>query len=122
MLKKISHFLKYNNATLLILVIIFIIGSGAWAQTDTGQEFIGEKQVHIENIDNSLLLELDLNNFDMDFKIENIESDPSASSGRAYYYITYTYLDLVKGENAWEYLLSEKIRKVSKSLKKDLGL
>ena len=116
MLKKSLHFLKYNNAALLILVIIFIMGSGVWAQTDAGQEFIGEKQVHVENVDNSLLLDLDLGNFDMDFKIENIESDDK------YYYVTYTYLDLEKEDDAWEYLLSEKTRKVSKKLKKDLGL
>jgi hypothetical protein len=116
MFKKFTHFIKYNNATLLILVIIFIIGSGAWAQTDAGQDFIGEKETRIENIDNSLLLDIDLENFDMDFKIERIESDPE------YYYVTYTYLDLIEGEDAWEYLLLEKVRKVSKKLKKDLGV
>lgn len=116
MLKKISHFLRYNNAALLILVVIFIAGSGVWAQTETGQKFIGEKQNRVENIDNTLLLELDPDNFNMDFKIERIESDEK------YYYVVYTYLDLVKKEDAWEYELLEKTRKVSKKLKKDLGL
>jgi len=116
MLKKIGHFLQYNNATLLIFAIIFLLGSGVFAQTETGQEIIGKKLSRVENIDNSLLLEADLEHFDMDFKIEKIESD------QKYYYVTYTYLDLVKKNQAWEYLLSEKIRKVSKRIKKDLGV
>ncbi len=115
MLKKFSHFLKYNNATLLILVIIFIIGSGAWAQTDAGQEFIGEQGVQVEGVDNMLLLEADLDNFDMNFRIEKVENDEK------YYYITYTYLDLLKENNAWEYILEENVRKVSMKLRKDLG-
>jgi len=122
MLKKIGHFLQYNNASLLILVIIFLLGSGVFAQTETGQELIGKKLSNVENIDNTLLLEADLEHFNMDFKIERIESDSSTSSGQAYYYITYTYLDLVKGEDAWEYELTEKIRKVSQKIKKDLGV
>ncbi|MCK5511126.1 hypothetical protein KAI65_06365, partial [Candidatus Parcubacteria bacterium] len=115
MLKKIIHFIKYNNVALLILLAIFAIGSGAWAQTDAGQEFIGEKQEKIKGIDNILLLEADLESFDMDFKIEKITRDDK------YYFVAYTYLDLVKKDDAWEYLLNEKVRKVSLKIKKDLG-
>ena len=115
MLKKAIHFIKYNNATLLILLAIFIIASSAWAQTEAGHEFIGEKQEKIKGIDNTLLLEADLDNFDMDFKIEKITKNDK------YYFVTYTYLDLVKADDAWEYQLNEKSRKVSKKIKKDLG-
>ena len=115
MFKKAINFIKYNNFAVLILAVIFIAGSGAWAQTEAGQEFIGEKQEEIKGIDNTLLLSADLENYDMDFKIEKIEKN------NQYYFVTYTYLDLVKTDDAWEYLLNEKIRKVSLKIKKDLG-
>jgi len=115
MIKKAIHFLKYNNATLLILALIFIASSGVWAQTEAGQEFIGENVTHTEGVDNTLLLEANLDNFDMDMKIEGIEEDEK------YYYVVYTYLDLVLRGNAWIYEINEKERKVSKKLKKDLG-
>ena len=115
MLKKAINFIKYNNAALLILLAIFALGSGVWAQTEAGQEFIGEKQEEIKGIDNTLLLSVDLDNYDMDFKIERIAEDDK------YYFVAYTYLDLVKTDDAWEYQLNEKIRKVSLKIKKDLG-
>ncbi|MCK4539980.1 hypothetical protein KAU09_02385 [Candidatus Parcubacteria bacterium] len=115
MFKKTIHFIKYNNAALLILLAIFAIGSGAWAQTEAGREFIGEKQEKIEGTDNTLLLSVDMEEYDMDFKIERIKENDK------YYFVAYTYLDLAKIDNVWEYQLNEKIRKISKKIKKDLG-
>lgn len=116
MFKKIIFFLKYNNAVLLILAIIFLAGAGAFAASETGQEVIGKKETQILGTDNTLLLEADLENFDMEYKIEKIEEDEE------YYYITYTYLDLIKKDNAWQYQLNEKSRKITKKIKNDLGL
>ena len=128
MFKRILHFIQYNNLTVLILAVILIIGSGAFAATDTGQAVIGGQQTATQGIDNTLLLAADLDAFDMDYQIERIEKDDS------YYYVTYTYLDLVKrsspstssgqpslGSAAWEYQLQEKTRKITSSLKQDLG-
>ena len=116
MFEQIIKFIKYNNATVLILVVIFIIGSGAWAQTDAGQEFIGEQQTSSQGIDNTLLLEADLDNFDMEFKIEKVEEDLD------YFYVIYTYMDLALIDDAWQYQVQEAIRKVNKNLKEDLGV
>lgn len=116
MLKKFLHFIQYNNATFLILALFFLLGSGVFAQTETGQNIIGQKQSKTVGIDNTLLIEADFSNFDMKYKIEKIEED------NKYYYVTYTCFDLVRTETAWEYQLNEKMRKVSKKVKKDLGL
>ena len=116
MFKRFLHFIKYNNATVLILVVIFIMGSGVWAQTEAGQEFIGEKQLTNEGIDNILLLEADLDNFNMEYRIEQVEEDDN------YFYVTYTYMNLAMADDAWQYQVQEAIRKVTKSLKKDLGV
>ncbi len=111
-----GYFLKYNNLTVLIILAVFVATGGVFAQTEAGQKIIGQKQIKIEGVDNTLLLDTDLDNFDMDFKIEKIEQDEK------YYYITYTYLDLVRKNQAWQYEIREKIKKVSRKLKKDLGL
>ncbi len=115
MFNKAIHFIQYNNLTLLILAVILVAGTGAFAATDAGQAVIGGKTVSTQGTDNTLLLDTDLDNFDMDFKIERVEQDDS------YYYIAYTYLDLDKRSAAWEYQLKENVRKVSRKSKVDLG-
>lgn len=116
MFNKIINFLKYNNLTILIILAIFIASGGVWAATPAGREAIGAKQTQIQGVDNSLLLAADLENFQMDFKISQIDQDEE------FYYINYTYLDLAVTSNAWQYQLKEKVRKISKKLKQDLGL
>lgn len=116
MLKKILFFLKYNNFVILILAIIFVVGTGAFAASEPGQEFIGQKETEIKGVDNTLLLEADLEKLDMDYKIEKIEEDED------YFYITYTCLELLKKDSAWQYQLNEKNRKISKNIKVDLGV
>ena len=113
--RKIINFIQYNNLTVLIVVVVFLAGAGVFAQTPTGQELIGEQQTEVKGVDNTLLLEADLDKFAMDFKIEKIEEDAK------YYYVTYTFLDLVPDNNAWQYEIQEKIRKVSKKSRQDLG-
>jgi len=116
MFEKIINFIKYNNLTVLIVLAIFLLSGGVFAATPTGQATIGQKQTSIEGLDNSVLLALDLDNFNMDFKIEKIDQDDD------YYYVTYSYLDLVVADNAWQYQLNEKTRKITRKLKEDLGV
>ncbi|PLX26964.1 hypothetical protein C0583_05235 [Candidatus Parcubacteria bacterium] len=115
MFKKLIHFIQYNNITVLIIVVIFLVSTGVFAQTETGQEIIGEKETRVEGIDNTLLLEADLENFDMEFKIENISED------KTHFHVTYTYLDLLRKDDVWQYELQEKVRKVPNILPMDLG-
>lgn len=110
--EKIIHFIKYNNATVVILAVILVLGGGAFA---AGPEGIGEKQTSIQGLDNSALLAADLNNFSMDFKINKIEADDK------YYYVNYSFMDLGVKDQSWQYLISEKTRKISKKIKIDLG-
>ena len=101
MFRKIINFIQYNNITVLILAIIFIVGSGVFAQTDTGQAVIGKQTTTVQGVDNTLLLAADLANLQMDFKIEKVEQDET------YYYVTYTYIDLIKKDSAWQYQMQE---------------
>lgn len=115
MFTKTLHFLKYNNLTIFLILAIFLFAGSVFAQTPTGQEFIGTKKTNITGIDNMLLLEADLDNFAMDFKIEKIEEDEK------YYYVTYTYIDLVQKSQAWQYQIQENLRKISKKSRVDVG-
>jgi hypothetical protein len=114
MFRQFLSFIKYNNATILILLVIFIFGGSVFA-TETGQDILGEKQTRIEGVDNTLLLEADLDNMDMDFRIEKLEESSK------FYYAIYTFIDLTPINNSWQYLLREKERKISKIAKVDLG-
>lgn len=115
MFKKAIHFIQYNNLTVFIILGFFLVGSSVFAQTETGQEIIGTKQVIHEGIDNTLLIEADLDNLQMDYNIENIEQDEK------YYYVTYTFINLEEIDQAWQYQVREKKRKVSRKLRMDLG-
>ncbi len=113
MFNKFLQFVKYNNATVVIVVIFFVVGTGVFA-SETGREALGQKNTRIEGIDNTALLETDLDRMDMDFSIEDIGEDDK------YYHVKYTYFDLEKEDGVWEYQLKEKTRKVSKKSGVDL--
>ncbi|MFA4941737.1 MAG: hypothetical protein WC582_04075, partial [Patescibacteria group bacterium] len=83
MMSRLINFIKYNNAAVLIVALVFIIGASALA-SEPGREAIGSKTTSIEGVDNTLLLAVDLDKFDMDFKVERIEEDNEM------YYVTYT--------------------------------
>lgn len=107
MFQKFLQFVKYNNATVIIIVLFLVVGTSVFA-SETGQALIGEKTTRVEGVDNTALLEADLDKLDMDFNIENIKEDDK------YYYVIYTHLDLNKENNIWEWQVQEKTRKVSK--------
>lgn len=115
MFNKFIYFVKYNNATVVILAIMLIIGGSVFA-AEPASQVLGQKQTRVEGVDNKSLLDVNLDNFNMDFKISKIEKDDK------FYYIIYTYLDLVVVDNAWQYQLKEKNRKVSQKLSEDLGI
>ncbi|MFA4833517.1 MAG: hypothetical protein WC619_01555 [Patescibacteria group bacterium] len=115
MFEKFIHFIKYNNAVVLIIALVLVLGTSALA-SDAGQAAIGQKQTTVEGVDNTLLLAANLDNFDMDYKVEKIEEDEGM------YYVTYTYLDLVNENNAWQYQLKENTRRISKESAGDLGV
>jgi len=126
MLKKFIQFIKYNNATLVIILVFFVVGTSVFA-SEAGREVLGQKSTRIEGVDNTALLEVDLDKMDMDFKIEDIKEDEK------YFYVTYTHLDLdkvntkdsengldQKEKNIWQWQIQERVRKVSKKSGVDL--
>lgn len=115
MFEKTVHFFKYNNAAIVIAVVVFLLGASVFA-SEPGREAIGQKTTRIEGVDNTLLLASDPDKLKPAFKIEGIEQDDT------YYYVKYTYIDLVQASSTWEYQLTENTKKVPLSLKEDLGV
>jgi len=106
-MKGVINFIKYNNASVIILIMVFIIGSATFA-SETGREMIGTKNINIVGEDNLVLLETDLENLDFEFQIENIEEDDE------FMYVVYTYRPLEKENGVWKFLIIERTIKISK--------
>ena len=111
------HFVQYNNGFLAVLIIGVMLFSGlALASEEVRENTIGSKQVYAEGIDNTLLLETDLDNFSMDFTITGIIEDEES------YLITYSYVDLILEEGSWQIRERNGGRKIAKPFRRDLGL
>jgi len=123
MKKSFFNLIQYHNATIIILiVIVFILGTYVFAQTDAGQEIIGAKQEKVISVDNKELLSADLDNFDMQFKILDILSD-NASSTPENYYVSYAYRNLILENNIWQWQDKTKTLEIPQNFleNKDLG-
>ncbi|MFA6171684.1 MAG: hypothetical protein WCW77_01190 [Patescibacteria group bacterium] len=112
--RQISHFLKYNNAAIVIIAVILLFGGAVFA-SEPGRDAVGKKQTAIQGVDNKLLLAADLDKHKFDFKIEKIEGDEK------YYYVNFTFLDIAVVNSAWQYQMREGAIKVSKNIPEDLG-
>lgn len=111
------HFVQYNNAFLVVLVAGTLAVSGlAFASEEVRSETIGAKQVEAQGVDNAILLETDLENFKMDFKITGVLEDDEQ------YLVSYSFVDLDIKDGAWQFIERGATRKIKKPFRQDLGL
>lgn len=109
-MNRFISFLKYNNLAIILIALVFIIGSSVFAAPLA-------KTSKIIGTDNTLLLSEDLLKFVFDYRVEKIESDD------VYYYVTFTHKDLIERDNVWQEEVVENSLKVTRSsLNEDLGL
>jgi len=120
-------FMKYNNAFLIVLVVgVIAFSSLAFASEDIRDNTIGGKQVYAEGVDNTLLLNTDLDNFSMDFTINGITENEES------FLVSYSYLDLEIQDGTpldnnqtgqvWQIVEKNGGRKITKPFRRDLGL
>lgn len=126
------YFVRYNNAFLIMMFIaILAFGSFVFASDDVRGATIGNKQVYDEGVDNTLLLNTDLDSFNMDFKIIGIFEDEEK------YLVSYSFVDLDIVDNnflpndsnsdesssaVWQYVEKTATRRINKPFRKDLGV
>jgi len=93
MFQQITNFIKYHNLFTIILGLVFIATAGAFANEGVRNTVIGEEIVTEIGVDNSQLLSADLDNFDINLKINNILEDEEN------YYVDYTFNTIAVRDN-----------------------
>ena len=119
MLKKITNFIKYHNAFVIIITLVFAASFSALATSeDLRDKALGKKIITKSGIDNSMLLAADLENFDLEMKILDVGEDEDN------YYLVYQFQTLGIQENVWQIILRQKELEISKKALagQDLGL
>ncbi len=109
-MKNFFHFIQYNNAFPIILGIIFLGGGTVFAATNP--EIIYEKEEHIISIDNTYIVEKDLNGFTPTVQIIEVTEDDKN------YFVSYLFTTIDLKDAVWQDVEKENIMAISKV---DLG-
>lgn len=117
-MKKILHFIKYNNAFTIMLALIFGGGGITFAYSPDARDAILAKKEIVRSVDNSYLINLDLSKYDMGLRIDRITEDEGN------YYVDFSYNELDVPDYVWKNVFTRKSFKIPKSDvgDRDLGL
>ncbi len=118
MFQKIINFFKYHNAFAIGISLVLVLTFSAMASEDVRNAVIGEKIVTEQGVDNSQLLPVDLDNFDVDLKIDNVLEDEEN------YYIDYSFNTIAVRDNVWQPVVKAEKFTVNKNAlgNRDLGI
>jgi hypothetical protein len=118
MLQKVLHFIKYNNAVTIILVMCFSGFGVAYAASPTVRDSVYSSQEVVVSVDNTAIVAADLDNFNFNLKINSVTEDDKN------YYVAYSYQTLAIGDSVWQIEEMDKTLTVNKETLdgKDLGL
>ncbi len=115
--QKIIDFIKYHNAFTIGLVLVFVFSAGVFASEDARDFVIGEAIVTQLGIDNAALLAVNLDNFDIGMRIDNVSEDNQN------YYVDYSYRTLSISNRVWQMMSRAELLTVSRAALagRDLG-
>lgn len=117
--QKLLSFIKYNNAFVIGLVLV-LFGGGAIiaASPDTRSAIAGREIVIVQGVDNSRIINADLENFDFQMKINNVTEDA------VNYYVDYSFRTIGIESNEWQTITRNLQMTVAKDALagQDLGL
>lgn len=117
-LDKIVYFVKYNNGFVFIIGFIFFGFSVTMAASPDARQSIYNSSQNITDVDNSYILNVDLESFKFNLQIKNIEEDID------FFHIYYSYGTISVVDYVWKPTHIERRFLVSKASlgKGDLGL
>ena len=115
-MKKIIQFIKYNNAFVIILGLIFASAAGALANEKSREAIVGKTIVTRIGMDNTRIISADLNNFDIGLKIKSVKEDGE------FYYVNFDYNAIDAKDGVWQTVKKEKNINVSKIRLGDMDL
>ncbi len=116
------NYILYNNSFTLIVVFLLLSGGTVLAANDDVREALSEAMVSSEDtllvIDNSFIIDANLESFDFRVQVSAIEEDDDN------YYISYTYRTIEVLDGTWQEVEKEESFQVSKAQlgETDLGL
>jgi hypothetical protein len=115
--QKIIKFVKYHNAFTIGLVFVFLASGVIFASDDARDFVIGEAIVTQQGINNAALLAVNLENFDVGMRIDNVREDNQN------YYVDYSYRTLAISNRVWQLVSRAELLTVSRAALagKDLG-
>jgi hypothetical protein len=118
MLNKALIFIKYNNAFTIIFVFCFFGFGITFAAVPDARDAVYSSKDTVTSIDNSLIVSVDLDNFNFNLKINSITEDEKD------YYVIYSYQTFTLEDGIWRGKSIEKTLIVNKIVLdgKDLGL
>jgi hypothetical protein len=119
MKKKITEFVKYHNAFVIMMVLALVGVGSVFANEDVRDAVIGEEVVvETKGLDNSIILAADLENFDAMMQIIGVTEDAEN------YFVEYAYQTLAIQDNAWAEFTRQEVLSISKAalMSRDLGL
>ena len=118
MLKKIIHFVKYNNAFTIILMVIFMGAGVSFASSPELRDNVYSSKQSVTSIDNRLIVSAGLDSYNFNLKITSVTEDFQK------YYVSYSYNTLAIQEGIWKEVSQTKTLNVYKEALtgKDLGL
>jgi len=117
--KAIINFVKYNNAFVIGLVLVLFGGGAIFAASpDARSAVVGKEIVTVQGVDNSRIINADLENFDFQMKIDNVTEDQTN------YYVDYSFRTIGVEGNEWQTITRSLKMTVTKDALagQDLGL
>ena len=115
-MKKIIHFIKYNNAFTIILALVMFSAAGAFANETSREAIVGKTIVTRIGMDNTRIISADLENFEMGLKIKSVKEDGE------FYYVNFDYNAIDAKDGVWQTVKKEKNINVSKIRLGDMDL
>lgn len=114
-LKSFFHFVAYNNFFVIIVAIIFVATGTTFA---ANPEMVISHDERVVSIDNTLILGLDMEDFDPEPQIEDVSEDEEN------YYVVYSMTNVAIVDYAWKDVTETRTLKVAKAALRgeDLGL
>jgi len=122
MLRKLAHFIKYNNALPIGVAVLLLSTTGALAASPEVREAaagaVYSKESQVVSIDNSYIVNKDLSSYMPRVEITNVTEDEEN------YYVDYRFSTIDLEDGVWQDVTKGKQMKVGKvALEgKDLGL
>jgi len=118
MMQKIINFIKYHNAFAIGISLVLVLTFSAMASEDVRNKIIGEKIITETGVDNSQLLSANLEDFDINLKINNILEDEEN------YYVDYSFNTFGVEDNVWQPVVKAEKFTVNKTALggRDLGI